>query len=84
MKAKMQSSETLQIEPALLTIDQTCQLINVKRAHFYNLRASGKFAPLPVNLSRKVLYVRTEIESWIRAGLPHRKIWHNQRKENRL
>ncbi len=63
------------IEPALLTIEQVCQLLNISRAEFYRLDATGKFAPLPVGLCAKRLYVRTEIEDWIRSGLPHRKIW---------
>jgi len=73
MSSNKQSPEPLKIEPALLTVEQTCQLINVKRATFYNLKASGKFAPLSVGLCRKVLYVRSEIESWIKSGCPHRK-----------
>lgn len=63
------------IEPALLTIPQVCQLLNISRAEFYRLNQSGKFAPLQVGLCRKVLYLKTEIESWIQAGCPHRKIW---------
>lgn len=73
------SPETL--SPALLTIEQTCQILNISRAEFYRLDASGKFAPLSVGLCRKRLYVRNEIESWIRAGLPHRKIWQTIKKE---
>lgn len=82
--AKTKQIEPLQIESALLTMEQTCQLINVKRATFYNLRVSGKFAPLPVNLCRKVLYVRSEVESWIKSGCPHRKQWQILRKELKL
>ena len=81
---KTNPPDPLNIEPALLTVEQTCQLINVKRATFYNLRASGKFAPLPVNLCRKVLYLRSEIEDWLSKKCPHRKVWQNQRKENKL
>lgn len=69
------------IEPALLTIEQTCQVLNISRAEFYRLNSTGKFAPLSVGLCRKVLYRRDEIESWIRAGLPHRKIWQTMKKE---
>jgi len=72
--------EPLQIQPALLTVEQTCQLINVKRATFYNLKASGKFAPLPVGLCRKVLFIRVEVEDWIKAGCPHRRQWQIQKK----
>ena len=69
------------IQPALLTIPQVCQLLNISRAEFYRLDQTGKFAPLSTGLCRKRLYVRTEIENWIAAGLPHRKIWQSQRKE---
>ena len=67
------------IEPVLLTVEQTCQLINVGRAELYRLRASGKFAPLPVQLCRKVLFVKSEILSWIQAGCPHRKVWQSMK-----
>ena len=69
------------LSPVLLTIDQTCQLLNVSRAEFYRLKDTGKFAPLSVGLCRKVLYRRDEIESWIRAGLPHRKVWQTIKRE---
>ena len=82
--AKAKQIEPLKIEPALLTIPQVCEYLNIARATFYNLRASGKFAPLPVNLCRKVLYRKTEIERWVQADCPHRKIWQSQRKELRL
>jgi predicted DNA-binding transcriptional regulator AlpA len=69
------------LSPALLTIEQTCQLLNISRAEWYRLNQSGVFAPLSVGLCRKRLYIRTEIEAWIRAGLPHRKIWQTMKKE---
>jgi predicted DNA-binding transcriptional regulator AlpA len=69
----IESPETM--SPALLTIPQLCQFLNISRAEFYRLDASGKFAPLSIGLCRKRLYVRAEIERWIQAGLPHRKVW---------
>jgi predicted DNA-binding transcriptional regulator AlpA len=72
------------IAPALLDISQVCRLLNISRAEFYRLNESGKFAPLSTGLCRKRLYVREEIESWIRAGLPHRKQWQIQKKELKL
>lgn len=78
------TAEPLRIEPELLSIEQTCQLINVQRATFYTLRASGKFAPLPVQLCRKVLYQKQEVLDWISAKCPHRKIWQAQKKGIRL
>ena len=79
MDNKKQSHELLQ--PELLSVEQTCQVINVKRATFYNLRASGKFALLPVPLCRKLLYSKSELLAWIRAGCPHRKQWQIMKKE---
>jgi len=74
--------ETLErIEPALLTILQVCQLVNISRAEFYRLDASGKFAPLPVGLCRKVLYQKQEVLDWISAKCPHRKLWQTTRKD---
>ena len=73
-----------QIQAALLTIEQTCHLLNISRAEFYRLDQTGKFAPLSTGLCRKRLYVRTEIENWIVAGLPHRKLWTARKKELKL
>ena len=69
------------IPAALLTIEQTCQFLNISRAEYYRLNASGKFAPLSVGLCRKVLYRKDEIEAWIKANLPHRKLWISMKKE---
>lgn len=80
MKTKKQSPELPRIEPALLTIEQTCQLLNISRAEFYRLDAIGKFAPLSTGLCRKRLYIKDEILNWIQAGLPHRKVWQEQKR----
>ena len=71
------------IEPALLTIPQVCAYLNIARATFYKINATGAFGLLPVKLGtcRKVLYLRVEIESWIKSGCPHRKQWQTMRKD---
>ena len=69
------------IAPALLTILQVCQLLNISRAKFYRLDQTGKFAPLTTGLGRKRLYDQAEIENWIRAGLPHRKNGGGMKKD---
>jgi len=77
------TAETLErIEPMLWSIQQVCSCLNISRAEFYRLDQTGKFAPLSTGLCRKRLYVRAEIERWIEAGLPHRKLWRTI-KENR-
>lgn len=80
-KGETMSDKTPTITPALLTISQVCELLNISRAEFYRLDASGKFAPLSTGLCRKRLYLKNEIESWLSAGLPHRKIWSTMKKE---
>jgi excisionase family DNA binding protein len=77
----MKTESPEKIAPALLTIEQTCQLLNISRAEFYRLDQSGKFAPLSTGLCRKRLYIRAEVENWIKAGLPHRKQWQSVKKD---
>ncbi|MHC4426746.1 MAG: helix-turn-helix transcriptional regulator [Planctomycetota bacterium] len=56
-----------------------CEYLNISRALFYKLNATGAFGLLPIKLGtcRKVLYRRDEIEEWIQAGCPHRKQWQS-------
>lgn len=79
-----QPPEPLQIETALLTIPQVCSLLNISRAEFYRLDQSGKFAPLSVGLCKKRLYLRSEIEEWLRLRCPHRKQWEAIRTNSAL
>lgn len=74
-------SDTPFTEPLLLDIQQLCACLSIARPTYYKIAASGVFGPLPIKLCRKVLYRRDEIESWVRAGCPHRKVWQSQRKE---
>jgi predicted DNA-binding transcriptional regulator AlpA len=75
--------EPLQIEPALLTIPQVCLYLNIKRATFYKINATGAFGLLPIKLGtcRKVLYSRIELEAFIKADCPHRKQWQTMKKD---
>jgi len=86
MNTKTQSPEALRIEPALLTIPQVCQYLNIKRATFYKINATGAFGLLPIRLGtcRKVLYSRAELDAFVKADCPHRKQWQIIKKENRL
>ncbi|MEN6384127.1 MAG: helix-turn-helix domain-containing protein [Phycisphaerales bacterium] len=75
VKLENTGNNNSKIQLALLTISNVCALMNISKGEFYNLRSTGKFAPLPVSLCRKVLYLRAEIEAWIAAKCPHRKQW---------
>jgi excisionase family DNA binding protein len=69
------------IQPALLTIPQVCGYLNIARPTFYKLNATGAFGLLPVKLGmcRKVLYSRAELDAYVRAGCPHRKVWQTKK-----
>ncbi len=73
----MTAETPVKIEPALLTIPQVCEYLNIARPTFYKINATGAFGLLPVKLGtcRKVLYRKDEIERWIQADCPHRKQW---------
>jgi len=75
----VETTHAEKIQPALLTILQVCQLLNISRAEFYRLNQSGKFAPLQIGLCRKVLYLRSEVEDWLSKKCPHRRVWQAQR-----
>lgn len=91
MSNNKQSPELLKIEPALLNILQVCAYLNVKRATFYNLNATGAFGLLPIKLGtcRKVLYSKIELDAYLKASTAigkfiNRQQWQNQRKELKL
>lgn len=83
-----QSPGPVKIEPSLLSIPQVCLYLNVKRATFYSLNATGTFGLLPIKLGtcRKVLYSKIELEAYLKASTVqgkfiNRQAWQNQRKE---
>jgi len=71
------------IQPALLTIPQVCEYLNIARPTFYKINATGAFGILPIRLGtcRKVLYSRIELYAYVRAGCPHRKQWQIVKKD---
>jgi predicted DNA-binding transcriptional regulator AlpA len=86
-----QSPEPLRIEPALLTIPDICQYLNIKRATFYNLNSTGAFGLLPIKLGtcRKVLYSKIELDAYLKASTAigkfiNRQIWQNQQRDTKL
>lgn len=78
-----QPPEALKIQPALLTIPQVCAYLNIARATFYKINATGAFGLSPVKLGtcRKVLYSRIELDAYVKAGCPHRKQWESMKRD---
>ena len=75
----MTNKQSPEIETMLWTIQDVISCLNISRAEFYRLNQSGKFAPLPVGLCRKVLYQKQEVLDWISTKCPHRKIWQTMK-----
>jgi predicted DNA-binding transcriptional regulator AlpA len=51
----------------------------ISRAQWFRLAASGR-TPLPVRLgTRRLVYIISELESWLKAGAPDREIWLRMR-----
>jgi predicted DNA-binding transcriptional regulator AlpA len=67
------------VEPLLLDIQQLCKSLSIARPTYYKILANGMLGPLPIKLCRKVLYSKGEIERWVQAGCPHRKIWQSMK-----
>jgi predicted DNA-binding transcriptional regulator AlpA len=82
----MDAEAPVKIEPALLAIPQVCTYLNIARATFYKINATGAFGPLPVKMGTctKVLYSRAELDAFVRAGCPHRKLWQAQKRAVQL
>ena len=87
-KIETSSPKPLRIEPALLTIPQVCEHLNIKRATFYKIKDTGVFGLLPIKLgtSRKVLYSKIELDAYLKASTAigkfiNRQVWQNQRKD---
>ena len=77
----MTAETSEKIQPALLTIPQVCTYLNIARPTFYKINATGAFGLLPIKLGtcRKVLYSRAELDAYVRAGCPHRKLWQSMK-----
>ena len=80
---RMSDAPLERIAPALLTIPQVCEYLNIARPTFYKINATGAFGLLPIKLGtcRKVLFSRAELDAYVQAGCPHRKTWQTMRKD---
>jgi len=59
--------------PLLLSVDDTCKLLNIHRTLFYSMISTGQFGPLPLRLGRRRMYRRADVERWIEFGAPARE-----------
>ncbi len=70
-----QSENMPRMDPLLLDALAAAAFIDVSRATFWKLHASGKI-PLPLRLSQRVVrWRKEELVAWVRAGCPSRDKW---------
>lgn len=69
-----------EIESELLTVKQTCQLLNISRTLLYSRSSSEVFGIVPIRIGRKVLFSRKELLAHIDAGMPPRTKWQTMKK----
>jgi len=59
--------------PLLLSVEQVCGLLGIKRTLLYSMISTGEFGPLPLRLGRRRMYRRSDVERWIELGTPVRE-----------
>ena len=68
------------IEPLLVTADQASTMCGISSASWYRMASAGR-CPAPVRLSRGCVRWRAEeLQEWIAAGCPDRRIWEALKK----
>ena len=61
-----------------LTVAELAKELRVSPRHVWRMHSSGKL-PLPVRLGRCIRWNRDEIQQWIAAGCPDRRVWQSMR-----
>jgi predicted DNA-binding transcriptional regulator AlpA len=62
--------------PLLVSATDLAQLLRVSLATIWRLRAAGKLPRPATSLGRQLLrWQRSEIESWVEAGMPDLQTW---------
>jgi len=69
------ADESNNLTALLLSAEDTAKVLGIGKTLFYSLHSSGQFGPVPINLGRRTLWRRREIEDWVTAGCPPRQQW---------
>ena len=69
---------------AALLIDavEFSQLLGIGRSTFFALVSCGRIGPEPIRLGKRRLYQRAEVEAWVAAKCPPRRLWEGHRAKN--
>jgi len=77
----MMEAVTLSAPPLLLSASDAARLLGIGERHFHALNSTGR-VPLPVELGRRRLWRRRELENWVDAGCPAREEWVNRNQNS--
>ncbi len=61
--------------PLLIPLASVPRALAISRADLARLRAAGRFGPAVLRLGRRLLVRRDELERWVQAGIPDRRMW---------
>ena len=61
--------------PLLLDAEEASRMLGISRSNFYALLSSGRIGPEPINLGKRVLWKRTDLELWVENDCPNRQKW---------
>jgi len=56
------------IKPAFLTVQQTCQFLNIGKTLLYSRLSSEMFGVIPIRCGRKVLFPKSELQAYVHAS----------------
>jgi len=59
----------------LLNAENSARLLGIGRTLFYKMNNNGQLGPVAINLGRRTLWYRRELEEWVAARCPAREQW---------
>lgn len=69
------ANDSKNLTSLMLSANDAAALLGIKRTLFYSLHSTGRLGPVPINLGRRTLWRRRELEAWVAAGCPSREAW---------
>lgn len=67
---------TAQSNSLLIDVKAACQLLSISRAAYFTMRSGGRIGPTEIKLGKKLLLRTEEVQDWVAAGCPPRRLWN--------
>jgi excisionase family DNA binding protein len=59
--------------------DELAEDLRCSRRHVEQMDRDGRLGPRAIQLGRRRVWLRTEVEAWLKAGAPDRLAWMSTR-----